>query len=165
MIDVSYVGLMADYNQWQNRAVVAAADTLDEAAREADRGAFFGSLRRTLSHILWADLMWLHRFTGSARPEGSLAASPDYARDWEPFRQNRAEIDRLIVAWSRAVDPAWLAGDLEWRSGLAGGVQRKPCGVVVAHFFNHQTHHRGQVHAMLTAAGATTQPTDLAFMP
>jgi uncharacterized damage-inducible protein DinB len=165
MIDVSYVRQMADYNQWQNRNVLASADSLDETALDADRGAFFGSIRRTMSHILWADLMWLHRFTGSAPPEGPFGESAEHAGSWRDIMADRPEIDRRIIDWSRGIDPAWLRGELEWWAGSSGSMMRRPCAAAVVHLFNHQTHHRGQVHAMLTAAGARTEPTDVIAMP
>ncbi|MEZ5861079.1 MAG: DinB family protein [Geminicoccaceae bacterium] len=71
----------------------------------------------------------------------------------------------MLLEWARGLDPGWLAGELSWHSGAIGREVTRPRALLVAHLFNHQTHHRGQVHAMLTAAGAKTGPTDLPFMP
>ncbi len=165
MIDARYVFEMGKYNQWQNRVLIEAADELDDAAREADRGAFFGSIRKTMSHILWADLMWLHRFTNSAKPDAHFSESADYVKNWNDPKIQRPEVDRQILDWSQTVDSAWLDGELNWYSGLSGATIEKPVAVTVIHSFNHQTHHRGQVHALLTAARANTRPTDFVFMP
>ncbi len=80
------------------------------------------------------------------------------------MRGARAEADRRITDWAGRVTPDWLLGDLTWFSGALGKEMSKPTGLLVVHFFNHQTHHRGQVHAMLTAAGERTGDTDLAFI-
>ena len=75
-----------------------------------------------------------------------------------------AEADRRISDWAGRVEPEWLQGDLAWVSAVLGKEIRKPKALLVTHFFNHQTHHRGQVHAMLTAAGEKTGDTDLPFI-
>ena len=80
------------------------------------------------------------------------------------FERFMDEQDADIIGWAAELDPAWLQGDLEWLSGATGRRQLRPKGVVVVHMFNHQTHHRGQVHAMLTAAGEQTGDTDLPFV-
>ncbi len=59
------------------------------------------------------------------------------------------------------MDDAWLDADLVWFSGAAQREIRAPKRLLVTHFFNHQTHHRGQAHALITAAGETTDDTDL----
>jgi uncharacterized damage-inducible protein DinB len=84
---------------------------------------------------------------------------------WQDLLAVRVALDRVIADWADALDPAWLAGDLTYFSGAAGRELSKPKWLLVTHMFNHQTHHRGQVHAMLTAAGARPGDTDLAFMP
>jgi uncharacterized damage-inducible protein DinB len=161
MITPDYVRLMARYNAWQNRSLYGAADTLDDAACRQDRGAFFGSIHATLNHLLWADRMWMSRFAGTARPAETIATAVDMIADWETLKMARAEFDTIIEDWAAGIDPDWLAGDLTWFSGAVNREISKPTAFVVAHFFNHQTHHRGQVHAMLTAAGAMPGDTDV----
>ncbi|PVA11963.1 damage-inducible protein DinB [Pelagivirga sediminicola] len=154
---------MARYNMWQNAGQVAAADMLSDAARRQDRAAFFGSIAGTLNHLLWADLTWMARFDGGAPPGGGIQDSADMMSTWAGYKSARVQADQRILEWSGRVAPERLAGDLSWHSGALGQVL--PMGLCVQHFFNHQTHHRGQVHAMLTAAGARPGPTDLIFMP
>lgn len=161
MIEPAYAVSMARYNAWQNESLYGAASTLDDAARRLDRGAFFRSIHGTLCHLLWADQMWLHRFAGTPRPAGRLAESAALVADWRDLREQRDAFDRIIIDWARELSPAWLAGELSWFSGATQREMRKPAALLVAHLFNHQTHHRGQVHAMLTAAGARPDDTDL----
>jgi uncharacterized damage-inducible protein DinB len=156
---------MGRYNAWQNRSIVAASDTLSEADRKADRGAFFGSIQGTLSHLLWGDLIWMSRFDGGDPPPGGIPESPTLFADWTALKRERAATDERIEAWAARLDEADLEGDLSWHSGALGREVTKPRALLITHFFNHQTHHRGQVHAMLTAAGARPGATDLAFMP
>lgn len=166
MITPSYVHTLARYNAWQNESLIAAADTLDAAARTAERGAFFGTIEATFNHLLWADRIWMHRLAGLPRPNArSIAESVQETPDWPAFVAARRSMDAEIETWAAALGEADVAGELTWFSGSAGRELSKPLGLIVAHLFNHQTHHRGQLHAMLTAAGATTGDTDLALMP
>ncbi|MEM8848899.1 MAG: DinB family protein [Pseudomonadota bacterium] len=156
--------LMARYNAWQNRSLIVAADGLDDLGRWLDRGAFFGSIAATLNHLLHDDALWLARFAGDPRPEDTLPTDPAQPTDWAAYKAKRVDRDAQITIWAQALTPADLAGTLAFHPG--GGPTRveKPRALCAAHLFNHQTHHRGQVHAMLTAAGARPAPTDLAAM-
>lgn len=165
MITPAHAQLMARYNRWQNQSLYAAADQISDADRRRDEGAFFGSIHATLNHLLWADQIWLHRFAGTPAPR---AKSPKESvlelMAWGDLKSERAAFDETIVDWTEKLDPAWLEGDLTWFSGAAGREIRRPCWQLVAHFFNHQTHHRGQVHGMLTRLGAKPEATDLMLM-
>jgi uncharacterized damage-inducible protein DinB len=161
MIDVAYATTMARYNRWQNESLYGAAATLEDAARRADRGAFFKSIHGTLCHVLWGDGMWMHRFHDTPKPAVGIAESPEMAADWETLCAERRAFDKVIEDWAAALDPEWLAGDLTWFSVAENRRFTGPKALLVVHMFNHQTHHRGQVHAMLTAAGARPDVTDL----
>jgi uncharacterized damage-inducible protein DinB len=165
MIDLAYVQRMARYNRWQNESLYGAADTLDDDARRRERGAFFGSIHKTLSHLLWADRIWLSRFADMPAPAGGIPGSVSLYPDWEGLKRERANFDRTILAWTAKLDPAWLGGDLTWFSGALQRQVTHPKWQLVMHFFNHQTHHRGQVHGMLTQAGAKPGDTDLFLLP
>lgn len=166
MITTTYCRNMAAYNRWQNEAVLATADQLDDAARRADRGLFFGSFTATVNHLLWADRMWLHRFAGTEPPAGAgIADSTSLCDDWPTLVGERRRTDAAIIDWAATLEPSWLEGDLTWYSGAAGRHITRPRALLVTHLFNHQTHHRGQLHAALTMAGLQTAPTDLPFMP
>lgn len=155
---------MARYNTWQNRSISAAAEGIGEEERRRDRGAFFGSIHATLSHLMWGDHMWMSRFDGWEKPGAGIQSS-SWVDGWAELKSKRRISDARIVHWAERVTDAWLAEDVTWRSGAAGGEVTKPRWLLVTHFFNHQTHHRGQVHAMLTAAGAKPGDTDLFLMP
>ena len=115
MIDRAYVQRMARYNRWQNENLYGVADRLSEAERRRERGAFFGSIHKTLSHLLWGDQIWMGRFTDLPRP---TAASRDRSRSIRTgelksrARGLRPHDDRL----GRTVDPAWLAADQTYYS-------------------------------------------------
>ncbi|MZQ88006.1 damage-inducible protein DinB [Frigidibacter albus] len=156
---------MARYNAWQNDNLYAAAALLEDEGRRAPRGAFFGSIHATLNHLLWADRMWLSRFGRGEAPGGGIAGSVALVAEWQALCAARRDMDAVIVDWADALAPEDLAGDLAWYSGASGREMTRPKALCVLHLFNHQTHHRGQVHAMLTAAGAVPGPTDLVFAP
>ena len=161
MISPGYVRTMAAYNAEMNRRLYAAADRLGEDARRADRGAFWGSIHGTLCHLVWGDTMWMSRFDGGTKPDVPQRASAGWVRDWAALSAARVALDARIAAWAELVDAGWLAGELVWMSGSVGRELRAGHGFLVTHFFNHQTHHRGQAHALITAAGEATGDTDL----
>jgi uncharacterized damage-inducible protein DinB len=164
MITLAYTRAMADYNRWQNGNLYDAAEALSDAARKEPRGAFFGSIHATLNHLLWADQMWMSRFAGTPKPKAvSIAESVGMIESWGDLKRERTVFDRVILDWSERLDPAWLEGELTYFSGGAGRELTKPKWLLVTHMFNHQTHHRGQVHCMLTQAGARPETTDLPF--
>ena len=166
MISPDFVRTLAHYNSWQNRSLYAAAEGLSDEARRHDRGAFFGSIHGTLSHILWGDHMWMSRFAGTPIPgPASIAQSPAWFKTWDDLAAARIAFDETIETWAETVTPQWLSGELSWHSNAIGKDVTRPIGLLVTHMFNHQTHHRGQVHAMLTAAGARPDDTDLFAMP
>ena len=164
MISPDWVRVMARYNGWQNGSILNAAGSLSDEERRADRGAFFGSIHGTLSHLLWGDTMWMSRFAGIAPPEGGISESPSHVGPWLELCMRRSLLDAAILDWAAGLRAADLEGDLTWWSGAAGRQVSKSRAILVTHFFNHQTHHRGQVHALLTAAGAGPDDTDLFLM-
>jgi uncharacterized damage-inducible protein DinB len=164
MIDRAYVQRMARYNRWQNENLYGVADRLSAEERRRARGAFFGSIENTLNHLLWGDQIWMSRFAGTAKPKGGIAESVSLYGDWEMLKSARADFDRTIIDWADTVQPEWLAGDLTYFSGAMGREVTAPRWVLVTHLFNHQTHHRGQVHCMLTQAGGRPSDTDLPFL-
>jgi uncharacterized damage-inducible protein DinB len=164
MISPEWCRLMAAYNAEMNRRLYAAADTLPDAARREDRGAFFGSIHGTLCHLLWGDRNWMSRLAGWEKPPGGIPQSTAMVEDWGELRAARAEADAGIEVWAAGLTAAALAGDLTWFSGAAQREMTRPRWIIIAHLFNHQTHHRGQVHCLLTQAGARPAATDLPFI-
>ncbi|USX25737.1 DinB family protein [Oxalobacteraceae bacterium OTU3CINTB1] len=162
--------LLAAYNADMNRNLYAAAAKLTPDELTADRKAFFGSVAGTMNHLLAGDTIWLKRFathpanfpalsamSGMPQP-GGLAHS--FSDDLATLRRHREQLDAIINAWARQLTAADLAHAFEYRS-TKGDVYRKRFGSVLAHFFNHQTHHRGQASTLLTQAGVDIGVTDL----
>lgn len=165
MIDAAYIQRLARYNRWQNENLYGVADRLSDDERRRERDAFFGSIHGTLSHILWGDCTWMSRFSDVPKPPVGIAGSKTLYPDWDGLKRERIAMDERIIRWSNEIDPAWLESDHKWHSNAAQRDMSRPTWVVVTHFFNHQTHHRGQVHAMLTQAGGKPGDTDLFLMP
>lgn len=155
---------MARYNRWQNENLYGAADPLSDTARRLDRGSFFKSIHATLSHILWADELWMSRLSDWEAPRGPSRDVPLYD-DWSDLKSRRAAADQRFLSWSDGLSQRDIDGNLEWYSGSLERDMSSPRAVCIMQVFNHQTHHRGQVHAMLTAAGARPDDTDIPFMP
>ena len=163
MIDVEYCRLLARYNRWMNERMVAALADLPDAERKRDRGAFFGSIHRTLDHILWGDRMWLGRFTGV--PHAVAAYGADAHPDFDALARARADADRDILGWAGALTDAWLASTLEYRASSDGKLRRVAAWIAATHLFQHATHHRGQVTTLMKQAGVDPGVTDLPYLP
>ena len=165
MVSKQYVQLMAAYSEWQNRNIFGAADSISDAERRLDQGAFFRSIHETLNHVLWGDQLWLHRLAGTRKPRVSeLAGSISLHDDWDQLKADRTRTDKMILEWARDVTDESFDGELVWYSGIVESEISRPRWALVMQLFNHGTHHRGQVHAMLTAVGAAPTDTDIQFM-
>ena len=154
---------MARYNQWINARLCAACAGFDDAERKRDRGAFFGSMHRTLNHLLWGDRVWLGRIDNASYGEPAFGA--DLYANFDDLVRERDLTDRALEAWAGAVTPAQLASMLEYRSSVDGKVRRLPVALAAVHMFNHGTHHRGQLTTLIKQAGADPGPTDLPWAP
>ena len=163
MISVDYCQLLARYNRWMNERLYATAAQLDHAERTRDRGAFFGSIERTLNHILWGDRIWIGRFTGS--PYAMPAFGAESFNDFAQLSRERDATDTAILGWAGTLAPTWLASTLEYRAASDGKLRKLPAWIAATHLFNHATHHRGQVTTLLKQAGRDPGVTDLPFMP
>nr|WP_283949584.1 DinB family protein [Limobrevibacterium gyesilva] len=152
---------MAAYNAEANRRWYAAAGGLTDAQRRAPCGAFWDSIHGTLNHLLWADGQWMSRFAGWPKPVQGIRQSDALFADFAELAAARVRIDADISAWAAGLDQAWLDQDLVYFSGAAQREMRRPRALLVMHMFNHQTHHRGQAHALLTRFDADTGDTDL----
>ncbi len=168
MITPDYAQTMARYNRWMNERIYLACERLADEERKADRGAFFRSIHSTLNHILWGDYTWLGRFaheTPLAKSYPKAAIGSDLFADWEALKEARSSMDVDILAWSASLDPDWLARDFGWYSGITKSNRTCPAWLLVAHLFNHQAHHRGQVTTLLSQQGIDPGDTDLMLMP
>jgi len=165
MITVEYCRMMARYNAWQNRGQMDVFKALKPAELRKDRKAYFGSIFATANHLLWGDQLWMSRLDGGFAPKVGLADSVNMHKDLQLYLGDRERTDARITRWAQGLSQVSLFGPLTWHSAVADRQVSKTKGMCVTHFFNHQTHHRGQIHAMLTAAGHTPGDTDLVFMP
>ncbi len=156
---------MARYNHWQNREVLKALEGLSPDELTQERGAFFGSIFKTLNHLLWGDQLWMSRFDGGAGPGMDGMAGLEMTPTLAVWGAERFRTDGRIRLWAENLKSIDLLGDLSWYSGLSKQEMSKPKALCVMQLFNHQTHHRGQVHAMMTQAGLSTAATDIPFMP
>lgn len=143
MITAGYVVTMAAYNAEMNRRLYDAASRLTDAARREQRGAFWESIHGTLNHLLWGDRVWMARFDGWERPPQPIRESAGLIDDFATLLAAREVDDARLQDWAGRVTDAWLAEDQTWLSGSAGREMRRPRALLVAHLFNHQTHHRG----------------------
>ena len=165
MISADYCRTFARYNHWQNTSLVISADGLSQSLRWQDRGAFFGSIAATLNHLYWSDALMLERLKGNPRPQDQITHSLSSPSDWSTFKTLRKKRDRQISLWAASLSDQSLTGVLRWDPLDGSDRVEMAMPLAVVQFFNHQTHHRGQIHAMLTAAGARPQATDIALMP
>ena len=165
MITVEYCQTMARYNAWQNRSVMRCFKELGLKELQKDRKAFFGSLWATGNHLLWGDQLWISRFDGGHGPQTGIPDSTKLHDNLQLFLDDRLRTDQRIQRWADKVRQVDLVGQFDWHSGAMNRDFSKPKALCIMQLFNHQTHHRGQIHAMLTAAGQKPDDTDLPFMP
>ncbi len=161
----SWCRTQARYNAWQNRIMHSALDRLSPEELQQDRGAFFGSIFATLNHLLWADRIWMSRLAGLPAPQGGIAESTTGCPTLAVWSAERFRLDARMLLWAEELRSIDLHGALTWHSAAAGQQLTRPRGLCIAHMFNHQTHHRGQIHAMLTATGRQAWVSDLFLMP
>ncbi|MBP1860770.1 DinB family protein [Rhizobium herbae] len=153
--------MFADYNRWANRLLYEAARNLTDAQYRENKGAFFGSLHATLNHVLAADRIWMKRFTGT----GDAPASLDTILfdDLAGLSAARTAEDDRIVAWIASLSEADLAGRFTYTPITNPTPVTQRLAPPLAHFFNHQTHHRGQCHMTLTALGGPSLALDMSY--
>ena len=155
MTTAAYFQLLARYNSGANRRLYRACEGLSEEALRQPRGAFFGSILGTLNHLLVGDTIWMTRFEGGeARSTGLDAILFARLSDLAAARQ---AMDARIERFANGLTPDFLAGTIAYVNN-EGRQFDDDVGLLLVHFFNHQTHHRGQVHALLTQAGIKDPP-------
>lgn len=165
LLDPDYCVMMARYNAWQNRQLRTIFEELDDAKLRKNRKAFFGSIFATANHLLWGDMLWISRFDGGPGPDVDASGHATFTPTPAAWAGDRYRMDARILRWADTLHAVDLYSDLTWVSGELGREIRRSMGQCVVNFFNHQTHHRGQIHAMLTAAGSDAPVSDLAVMP
>ncbi len=158
-----YVTTMARYNAWMNESLYRVCAEMSDAERKKDRGGFFKSIHGVLNHLVLVDIYWLGWFTGNPPSFPSLDA--ELYADFGALRAERARLDAAIERWAASLTEEQLAGDIVFRSMTLKVDRKLSLWHAVIHYFNHQTHHRGQATTLLTQAGQDIGVTDLHRMP
>ena len=153
--------MFAAYNKWANARIYEATAQLSADEFERNTGAFFKSMMGTLNHLLATDRIWMKRFTG----EGDAPAKLDAIlhRALPGLKLAREAEDRRIVDWVGALSEKALSGRFSYMTVSDMRTVSQRLAPALGHVFNHQTHHRGQAHAILTILGRPSVPLDLAF--
>jgi uncharacterized damage-inducible protein DinB len=168
MMSPEWLGASARYNRWMNDKLYGLAATLGDEARKRDTGAFFKSIHGTFNHLLLADRVWLARFTGLVSPPdfmgpgGIRSLDQELYADFDDLRRERTLTDNALMAWASELTPERLAAPLAY--SRLGQRHESPLWWAVAHLFNHQTHHRGQITTLLMQQGRDPGVTDLFAM-
>jgi uncharacterized damage-inducible protein DinB len=152
---------MAAYNRWANERLYEAAGKLSPAALAERRSGYFPSILKTLNHILVGDAIWMGRLDGTGSA-GIASLDQILHTEFAALKAARVAMDGRIVAFVDALAPVRLAEDLVYRT-VAGEPMTTQVSQVLAHFFNHQTHHRGQAHAMLSSTEVAPPVLDLIY--
>ena len=153
--------LFAAYNCWANTRLYDAAGGLSDEAYKRDCGAFFKSMHGTLNHILVGDLVWMKRFTGEGEHPAELDAV--LFDEFAALREARQAEDARIIDWVRSLDEAAISGEFTFTPITMPQTVTQKLAPCISHFFNHQTHHRGQAHTILSILGETPPPLDLIY--
>ncbi len=159
MTPTAHYQMFGHYNAWANGRLFEAAATLSTEQYRADRGAFFKSVHGTLNHLLVTDRVWMQRFTGEGEAPDRLDAI--LFENFAELRGAREAEDRRIVDFVDRLDDARIAGTIRYRRVSTPEQFEQQMAPALAHWFNHQTHHRGQVHAILTGLVGKAPELDL----
>jgi uncharacterized damage-inducible protein DinB len=154
-----YFVMLAGYNTWANERIYDAVAQLPDEDYRADRGAFFKSLHGTLNHLLVTDRIWLKRFTGQGEAPNRLDAI--LFERFEDLRDARRKEDERIVSYIDSLSEDVLAQRFSYQTITNPVTVEQPLAPALLHVFNHQTHHRGQAHALLTGFGKEAPALDL----
>jgi len=153
MTPAAHYRMFGHYNAWANSRLYDAAARLSNEQYRADRGAFFKSVHGSLNHLLVTDRIWMQRFTGEGEAPNRLDAILFETLD--ELRVARETEDRRIVDFVERLDEARIAGTIKYRRVSSPEQFEQQLAPALAHWFNHQTHHRGQIHALLTGLVGT----------
>ena len=153
--------MFAAYNRWANGVLYDAARDLSEEELGRNQGAFFGSIIGTLNHLLAADRIWMRRFTGSG--DAPTALNTILHAGLDRLEAARKVEDERIVGWVGGLSDDQLAENFSYTTITSPAAVTQRLASALSHFFNHQTHHRGQCHTMLTSLGRPSLTLDLVY--
>jgi len=153
--------MFAGYNDWANRKVYTIAADLSDVEWERDCGVFFGSMMGTLNHILVGDMIWMSRFTGEGDVSDRLDAAPH--PEFGPLLAARRSMNDRIINFCSTVSEDQLSAEFTYTPVTNPNPVTQPLGPALAHLFNHQTHHRGHVDAIMTQLTGEAPSLDLIY--
>jgi uncharacterized damage-inducible protein DinB len=150
--------MMARYNRIANERLLEKCGLLQDADYRSVHRVSFGSIHGLLNHVLLGDRIWMARFEGA----GLVTPALDTVlfEDFGALRTARAAEDERIEAFFAGVDEGFFERSIRYVNNK-GLEYVEAASVAVCHFFNHQTHHRGQIHALLTQSGVAGPSMDL----
>jgi uncharacterized damage-inducible protein DinB len=151
----AYLDQLAAYNRWANARLYEAALALSESDYRCDVGAFFKSMSGTLNHLLLTDRIWLKRLTGEGEHPDRLDSH--LYEDRRELALARVNEDERIVRFVASLDEALIDGLQSYKTTSGKPYQQKRWHIL-GHLFNHQTHHRGQAHTILSICTGTEPP-------
>ena len=150
--------MLAAYNRRANRRLYDACARLTDEERKARRPAFFGSIHGTLNHIMVGDRIWLARFSGEEVPSTGLDAV--LYENFAELREARERVDARIEEFVAGMNEGFLGDTIRYENNEGRSLE-DPVDVLLPHLFNHETHHRGQIHDMLSATDVPPPVLDL----
>ena len=150
--------MLAWYNRIANERLYEKCAALDRSEYLMERRGSFGSIQRLLNHLLLGDQTWMERFEGRGLQTPPLDTL--LFDDFLDLRSARVQEDARIERFFTAIDDAFLSGSFAYVNNQ-GMRCVDPAPVAVGHFFNHQTHHRGQVHVMLSQTSIVPPALDM----
>ena len=154
---------MAAYSTWMNGRMLSLCGQLTDAERKRDLGAFFKSIHGTFDHLIYGDVSWMGRSTGSPIAGKRIVGVP--YESWDELAAARRAMDTRMEEWAAGVTEEWLAESMSYVSVNDGKTRILPRWVLVTHMFNHGTHHRGQLTALMKQLGIEPGVTDLPWLP
>ena len=156
---MNHFPLLARFNQWANERLYGSVAALSDEQYRAERGLFFGSVHRTLNHLLVVDRIWTRRIDGV--PHGIASLDAQLHDSFEELSRARAEEDERLIRQVDSLDEDRLARPVRYRRIIGSAEAETRCAHILITLFNHQTHHRGQVHALLTAMAGEAPSLDI----
>ncbi|MBB4217208.1 putative damage-inducible protein DinB [Rhizobium sp. BK212] len=147
---------LAYNNALANRRLLQACAALKPREFEAPRTSFFPSLKETLNHIITVDWFYVDGLEGGTLGFQAFEVDEPFD-DVSSLAEAQAKVDQRLIALCEALTPEMLVSAVRLHRGAR--IQEERMEDVLAHLFQHQTHHRGQVHAMLS--GTSVAPPQL----
>lgn len=159
----AYFTTLAHYNRWMNKRIYELCTQIPDTQRKKDLNAFFHSIHGTLNHLLLGDRIWLGRFKHT--PFLCQSLNQELYSDFATLHQERTQTDSEILEWVNSLTDMALTARFSFNGVTTGQERTYQLGHLILHFFNHQTHHRGQVTTLITQSGYDIGVTDLLWLP